>query len=56
MIYFFNFFFHTKVTKLVQYVEPDHFQPFGILLKGFVFYIIISQKKKDFGYYELNIT
>jgi len=38
-----SFLKHAKVAKLVLSGEPDHFQPFGILLKGFLFL-----KKKDF--------
>ncbi len=45
MIYFFNFFFHTKVAKLVLSGEPDNSQPFGLLLKGFFIFKLFFRKR-----------
>jgi len=47
MIYFFSFLPHTKVAKVVLSGELDHFQPFGILLKGF-FYKLFFRKRRIF--------
>jgi len=48
MIYLFSLIPHKKVAKIILSGEPDHFQPFGILLKGFLFYKLFSRKRRIF--------
>jgi len=45
----FSFLHHTKVAKVVLSGEPDHSQPFGILLKGFfLFFKLFFKKRRTF--------
>jgi len=46
MIYLFSLLTHTKVAKIVLSGEPDNFQLFGILLKGFFLFINYFPEKE----------
>ena len=39
---------HTKVAKVILSGEPGYFQPFGLLLKGFYFFIKYFLEKEEF--------
>jgi len=42
----FRFLTHTKIAKVVLSGEPGHFMLFGLLLKGFLFFILYFSKKR----------